>query len=41
MIKGFIMVKLVVIMVKFMLMGGDSDSRSSLCVKYWSGCCPH
>lgn len=41
MIKRFIVVMIVVIMVKFMLMGGDNDTSSSLCVKYWSGCCPH
>lgn len=41
MIKGFIMVMIVVMKVKFMLTGGDNDKCSSLCVKYPSGCCPH
>lgn len=39
-VKGFIMV-IVVITVKFMLMAGDNDKCSSLCVKCRSGCCPH
>lgn len=37
-VKGFIMV---IVVVMFMLMGGDNGKCSSLCVKYQSGCCPH